>query len=83
MSGLVVEYPHTKNGTDASADEGDEKESGLPDTPEVSDRLSLVNAHHGKAGYVHHDQIWCDNVKYIHNVSLRTGKNAVPAFFQK
>ena len=57
VSGLMAEYPHTKNRTDASAGEGNEKECGLPNTPEVFDCFSFVNAHHGKADYVHQNQI--------------------------
>lgn len=65
-----MEYPHTQDRTSASADESNEKKCGFPDTPAVFDRLFLVNAHHGKAGYVYNEQIECNHVKYIHNVSL-------------
>ena len=57
MSGLVMEYPHTNDRAGASADEGNEKERGFPDTPAAFDRLSLVNAHYGETSYVDRDEI--------------------------
>ncbi len=53
----MTEYLHAKDRTGASADEGDEKERGLPDAPEAPDCLSLVNAHHGEAGQVDRGEI--------------------------
>ena len=57
VPGLVAEHAHAKDRTDASAEEGDEKERGLPDAPEMPDRLSLVDAHHGEAGQIDHGEI--------------------------
>ena len=39
------------------AGETSEKERGLPDAPEMPDRLSLVDAHHGEAGQIDHGEI--------------------------
>lgn len=63
-----MEYPHAKDRTEASPGEGDEKERGLPDAPEMPDRLPLVNAHHGETGQVDCGEIECDNTIYIHDI---------------
>lgn len=66
VSCLVMKYPHTDDGTDTSADDGNDKECGLWYAPKLFDCLSLINAHHGKAGQIHHDKIHRNNTEYCH-----------------